>query len=226
MYDNLMKTKIIIWGTSMLSSMMYDILLKEDVVEVVGFTDYNSYVNSDNFKDKRFVAFENIDSYFDMNKCEILLTIGYSKMNYFREKIFNECKINNYKIHTYLSPNATILSNKIGLGSIVMPTVFVGPNVNLGDCTILNFNVCVSHDITIGDFCFLAGGVMMGGAITMGNNCFIGLNCTLRNGIRIGNKTLLGANIYLDKDTADNSGIVAASHKMKIVNSDILIDFV
>lgn len=222
-----MKTKVIIWGSSMLSSMMHDILQKEDIVEVVGFTDYENYIKNDIFCGLKNIPFEKINLYYDMNECEIMLTIGYSKMNFFREKIYKECKDLNYKIHTYISPNSMLYSHEIGEGTIVMPSVFVGPNVKLGLCTILNFNVCVSHDICIGNYCFLAGGVTMGGEISMGDNCFIGLNCTLRNGIRVSNKTLLGANIYLDKNTKEGEGYVnMASTAIKKMDSEILIDFV
>lgn len=222
-----MKGKLVVFGTSMLSTMMQQIIDSEGFYEVVAFTVDKEYMNESTLSGLPVVPFEEIEEYFNMKECEILLTIGYTKLNEFRKMVYDKCKLLGYRICTYVSPKAIVYSNKIGEGSIVMPTVFIGPDVVLGVGNILNFNVCVSHNIKIGDFNFFAGGVMLGGEINVGCNCFIGLNCTLRNGIKVSDKTLIGANIYMDKNTLSQTGYInTSSSQVKLMDSEILIDFV
>lgn len=195
---------IIVFGATEITSWLIHSLTYEKQVNIVAVTVEKEYIVSSHFCGIKVVPFENLDLLFDMTICQILITIGYNQMNNVRQRIYNQCKEKKYMIYTYISKRAIVDSiDNIGEGSIVMPGAFVGPNVSLGLCNIVNVGACISHSITIGDFNFIAGNVVFGGNVEMENNCFIGINTTIINGVHIASYTFVGASALINHNTEE-----------------------
>ncbi len=219
--------KVIIAGTTDFSVMTYKILTIDQEAEVLGFT-----VNKEYLKDKKIEGLpvyplEDLHDIFPDNDFSILLTIGYSKMNDNRKKMFDECKKLKLKIYTYISKRAVVYSDEISEGSMIFPGTFVGPSVKIGICNILHENVYVTHNNEIGEFCYFAGGTMIGGQAIIGNNCFTGMNSTIRNGIKLADRTFIAANSFISRNTKAGLGYIGApAINNKGLKSDFLIKFV
>lgn len=221
-----MKKKVIIFGTSIFSQVVYQTIVQEELAEVVAFTLHKNYIDKTEFEGIPVVPFEELDKKYDMSKHEIIIALGYKRMNDIRKDIYLKCKELGYPIFTLISKNAFVYTNNIAEGSIILPLAFVGPYVSIGESVILWNNVSICHHSKIGAFTHIAGGTTVGGETNIGSNCFIGMNCTLKNGIEIGDRTFVGANSYMNQNTEGGFGFVGnPAINPRSVKSDIMIKF-
>ena len=218
--------KVIIFGTSIFSLVVYQTIIQEGTAEVIGFTLNDEYITDNEIEGLKVYSFEHLADCFDMNECKILIALGYKKMNDNRKAIFLQCKELGYNIYTLVSKNACVYTNRIGEGSIILPSVFLGPYVSIGKSVILWNNVSICHHNNVGDFTHIAGGTTVGGESNIGSNCFIGMNCTIKNGITIGDRTFIGANSYMTQNTAGGLGFIGSpASNPKGAKSDLMIKF-
>lgn len=219
--------KIIIVGTNEYSEYVYHTILKEKNIEVVAFANLKEFLTTTEFCGLKVFPLEELPQYFNMNDCQVLITVGYTKMNIRRERTYNICKELNYKVYTYISSRAICDSDDIGEGCIIMPTAYVPPCTKVGKCNIINMGTYITHTGEIGDFNWFAATIVMGGNIKMGSNCFIGMGCTLKNGITVGSEVFLGANSYLTENANDGLAYIGSpAANKKHLKSSIVIDFV
>lgn len=196
--------KIIIAGTSSFSLVLFDLITKEKQGNVVAFTLNEEYIVEKKLAELPIVAFEKLDSLYDMQEIEILLSFGYSNLNAIREQFYCTCKEKGYTIGSFISRNASIYSNELGEGNLILPNSYVGPYSQLGNCNIIWNGVNISHHNCIGDFNHISAGSILAGNVKIGNNCFLGVNSAYKNGVIIASKTLIGAASYVSKNTKEN----------------------
>lgn len=219
--------KIVIAGVNEYSEYVYYTIKKENNIEVVAFATLKDHINQSEFCGLPVYAVEDLSSVLDMNSCQVLLAIGYTKMNKRRENTYNICKRFGYKIYTYISSRAVCDSDEIGEGCIIMPTAYVPPCTKIGKCNIINMGTYITHTGSIGDFNWFAATIVMGGNIKMGSNCFIGMGCTLKNGITVGSEVFLGANSYLSDNATEGLAYMGSpAVNKRNLSSSIVIDFV
>lgn len=222
-----MKKKVVILGTSYLSIVTYQTVIREGQIDVVAFSASKGFIEENVLEGLPVLPLEELRGHFDMDETEILITIGYSKMNDLREFYYNECKKMGYKVATFISKFAMVYTDDIGEGSILSPGCYVGPYAKIGKCCQININTYVSHHNEIGDYSFVSGGTMFGGNVVMGKKCFIGMQCVIKNGITIGDRVFLGANSYAKDNLESQKGYLGnpAQNKSNI-SSDLMIRFV
>lgn len=192
---------IIIVGTNPYSLTLHKILQKEGI-NVIAYSTYKEFITEKEIEGLPIVAFEDIDSLYEKDTYKLLNTIGYSKMNSIRSKVYYDIKNKKYPIYTFISKDAYVITPEfIGEGSIIMPMSYIGPFVKTGVCNIVNPQCNLSHHIEIGDFNFIGRGTISGGSVKIGNHCFIGLHSTIKNKIDIADYTLIGAGSNVLKST-------------------------
>lgn len=196
--------KIIIAGTSDFSLVLLDLIIKENQGKVIAFTLNEEYIVEKKLAELPIVAFEKLEALFDMEEVEILLSFGYSNLNAIREQFYCTCKEKGYTIYSFISKNASIYSNELGEGNLILPNSYVGPYSTLGNCNIIWNGVNISHHNCIGDFNNISAGAILAGNVKVGSNCFLGINCALKNGVNVASKTLIGAASYVSKNTKEN----------------------
>ena len=218
--------KVIVFGTSIFSLVVYRTIVQESLAEVVGFTLNEDYISENEIEGLKVYPFEHLPLYFDMNECQVLIALGYKKMNDNRKAIFLKCKELGYKIFTLVSKHSVIYTEVIGEGSIVLPSAFIGPYVSIGRSVIVWNGVNICHHNDVGDFTHIAGGTTIGGEARIGSSCFIGMNCTIKNGISIGDRTFIGANSYMSQSTEGGLGFVGnPAVNPRGAKSDLMIKF-
>jgi sugar O-acyltransferase (sialic acid O-acetyltransferase NeuD family) len=89
---------------------------------------------------------------------------------------------------------------QLGEGLNLMHHVFVGPNVILGDGTLVNAKSSIHHDSKIGSFCEICIGVSIAGRCKIGNEVFIGMGALILPGVTIGDQAIIGAGAVVTKD--------------------------
>ena len=195
---------IVIYGDSSFSERMAFFVTFEQQGNIVAYTNKRDFITRESINGVPVIPYDELDSRIDKSNVEVLIAIGYTKMNYYREEIYKDLKKKGYKVATFISMNSILYTNSIGEGTIILPDVYVGPNVKHGVCKYLAASVKISHDSIIGDYNFLSTNVVMGGYANIENSCFIGLNATIRHDITLASKTFIGSGGNLLCSTEEN----------------------
>lgn len=218
--------KTIIFGTTEYSEYVYATMQVEGINNVVAFTMTSDYKDKDTFCNLPVIAFEKLESVIK-DPFEILITVGYPKMNKGRIKVYNLCKERGYNIGSFISNRATIDSDNIGEGCIIMPRAFITPCTEIGVCNIINSGSVVGHTNVVGDFNWFSGNVSTAGDVIIGSRCFFGMNTLICNNVRIADDTLIGVCSYVTKDTKPGLAYMGMPAKnIRNRKSIVVIDFV
>ena len=212
----------VILGDSVFAERIHKYISLEKVSEVLCFTNEESFITRHEISGLPVVPFERLSEFYDIKSFELLICIGYARMNQLREKIYHMCKNKGYKIGTWISSSALLYCDDIEEGNIIMPGVLIGPTCSIGKCNIVASRVCISHDSVIGNFNFISSAVTIGGFASIGNNTFIGLNATIRDGIKIEDYTLVGAAANIIMPTICE-GVYVGNPAKKLENKNSLL---
>ncbi len=205
-----MTKDIVIFGNTEYSYMLAKYVKKYQGRTVIAFTVDKEYINEPYLHDIPVVPFEIIENLFSPQAVDILIGIGYKKMNTIRENVYHRIKNKSYTIASFYHPDAVIETTDIGEGNIVLSGAYVGIDSTIGNANIIWNNCNISHNAHIGDFNYFAPSASFGGFVDVEHHCFFGLNCTVRNNITIAASTLIGAGAYADKSTQIGDVLVPA----------------
>lgn len=200
--------KVLIFGNSMFSKEIYNVISKDiQNYEVLGFTLDKEYTAEKTFCGLENYDFNELTSYYNRDDYEIILSVGYSRMNDLRKQIYDRCIEKKYNIGTYIHPSAIVFSKKIGVGNIVSENVILRHDTILGDCNFFGYGTFISHDCAVGDFNYYALNVNIAGNVKMGNNNFFGVGSVVSNDLSIGNYNIIGAAGCVDRNIDENTVI-------------------
>lgn len=216
--------KIIIYGTGDLASQLYRYMNMDNRYEVDAFTVEKQYCSSDCFCGLPVIPFETIEKTFSPDNYKVLVCVGYNNMNRTRARVFDLVKDKGYKIASFIHSTATILTNDLGTGNIILEnvTLSIGSKVGIGN--IIYNNAVLSHDVKIGDFNLIAAATCFLGCSSVENFCFVGGNSTIKDKVKINDYSLIGAGTYINKSTKPGSVYVPIkAQKLKVKSDEILI---
>ena len=207
---------LVIYGDSAFAERLSSYIILEKRDKLIGYTNDDSFITRSAIKGLPVMPFSKLKDIVKED-FEIILGIGYTKMNNLRKKVYEECKEAGFVVGNYISSQAIIYSDKLDEGTIILPNVMIGPGTKIGKCNFFESSVSVSHDSTIGDFNFISTGVVIGGYSNIMNHCFIGLNSTIKNDIIIMDYSLIGAGSNV-LHTTECGGVFYGNPAKKIKN--------
>lgn len=211
---------IVIWGISELSQMISKFVETDERYEVVAYTLDDEYVQQDQFLSKPLVPFSRLNEVMNGKRFEILVTVGYGKMNDVRRDITRRLVSAGYTIADYIHPSSLVYSSKLGIGNIILENCSIGAFTELGDGNIIYPSTTISHHSIIGNYNFFSVECAVAGHVKIGSNCFFGVNCTVRNELNVADHTLVGAAAYISHDT-DEYGVYVPERTIKLNRSSI-----
>lgn len=133
-----------------------------------------------------------------------------------RLKLFELMKMSGGNPFSVCSENSIINTQSIFINkSDIFPYSFIGPDVVIGEGTLINTRVSIHHDTIIGSFCDIAPSVTLLGGVSIGNNTFIGGGSIILPKIKIGNNVVIGAGSVVIKNIPDN--VVVVGNPAKII---------
>lgn len=194
--------KVIVFGNTILSKMLYYDSLSADNFEVICFTVDKAYLNQPEFLGRPQVDFDSITSLYPPGEYDMISILGgYSNMRN-REKMYTRAKEKGYKLRNYISPKADF-SPEITLGenNIIFGQSHIGIGGVMGNNNIIRQNTYLGHDFIIGNHNFIGAGCNIGGNSRMNNTSYIGLGATVINNIIMAEETLIGAGSVVIKNT-------------------------
>lgn len=99
---------------------------------------------------------------------------------------------------------------EIGFGSILAPGVVLTRDATVGSGVIVNFGAAVGHDCTIADFASLGPGAVLTGNVRIGAVTLVGAGAIILPGRVVGDGATVGAGAVVTQDVAE--GIVVAGN--------------
>lgn len=214
--------KLIIFGIGEQAEMAYYYFTNDSDYEVIGFTVNKDYITQNILFDLPVFEFEEIQNKYPADQVELFVAIGYSKVNKVRTEKYLEIKNKGYKLASYISSKATILTDKIGDNCFILEDNTVQPFVTLGNNITLWSGNHIGHHTTIKDNCFVTSHVVISGGCEIDENTFIGVNATLRDHIKVGKSNVIGAGALILSDTEDNKVFMANATEASRVPSNRL----
>ena len=117
-----------------------------------------------------------------------------SHTNFWKKKnIISSLNLPESRFATLIHPSAGISrSVDIGVGSVVMRNVSIGPNVTIGYHVLIHPHVLIVHNNNIGDYSCLMGGSVISGNVNIGESCWLAPNCSITGNVEIGRHVLIG----------------------------------
>ena len=187
---------LVVFGNDDFARMLKYYIEQDDSRSVVCFTVDSAYIHEDVFCGVPVVPFDVLVERYPPERFDILLGVGYSRMNDVRKEKFAECKQKGYTIASFIHSSSRVHTTDIGEGNIILENSLVYPFSSIGDGNLIWDNVSISHDSKIGSFNNFAGGTSLCGYVTIGNNCYFGKNSILDNDLCVADYTLIGAGAY------------------------------
>lgn len=118
-----------------------------------------------------------------------------------RQKVFNNLKEYKFKVPVLQHKNAIVSKRAIlKEGCQILAGSNIGPNVIIGENTIVNSHTTVEHGSIVAAHCHLAPGSNICGNVNIGENTFVGAGTTIINDLSISKNCLIGAGSLVVKD--------------------------
>ena len=181
-------------------------------IDVVGFLDDDPM----SYKRYQFSAplLGNIKEHQVRQDCYYI--IGIANLKY-RKAIVEDFLSKGAHFMTLIHASAYVSSSaKLGKGVIVGPMANIGPNVCVGNFTLINSRGSLGHDTIVGDYNFISPNVCFSGFTKVGDSNLFGINSATIPGIKVGNNNKIAAGMVLHSDVGDNE-VVFYRYKERII---------
>lgn len=171
---------------------------------VVAYTISSEYINSNIFRGKPLVKFENIQEKYPPDEYDMFIAIGYNKLNHLRHKFYDQAKVKGYKLANYIHKMVHIDPTVImGDNIFIFELNNIQYNVRLGNNIILWSSNHIGHETIVRDHVYMASHIVISGFCDIGEHSFIGVNATFADEVKLGKNCLVGAGAYVAKSTKD-----------------------
>lgn len=210
--------KTVIFGTTAFSYLIQS-EMEMDGVSVAAFTVNKAYLPETWDNPIPLVPFEDLRAYFGEEPFEIIVSVGYKRMNERRKAVFEACDAMGYEIGSFVHSTAICKASSMGRGNIILPDCVIHRFVEMGDGNIFANNTVIGHETKVGSFNFFAG-ITTGGLAAIGDHCFLGMKSIVCNDISVGDYTLLGAGTVLSKNSNPYTMIYPAKNRTLSLDID------
>ena len=202
-----MKTgSVVIFGCGNFASLVWYCLTHDSDLRVEGFTVDRPYIGSGTHEGLPVVPFDELEAHYPPSQIDLLIPMGYSRINGVRRERFEQARARGYRFANYISSRASVWANlKMGENCIVGEHAIIQPYVSLGDNVIVRGGAHVSHHCTLASHCYVSTQGTLGSGVRMEEQAFVGVGAVLRDGLHLGARSYVGAGAVLLEDAAADS---------------------
>lgn len=107
---------------------------------------------------------------------------------------------------------------RIGEGSILCAGVIATTDIEIGAHVAINLDCTIGHDTVIGDYVTASPGCHISGCVTIGRNAFLGTGASILEHVAIGEHAVLGAGAVATRNIVDHAlavGVPAVVKKLR-----------
>ena len=110
-----------------------------------------------------------------------------------RRELFEKYSKTLLKFPTIISSKSTISQSAVfGRGNIVLPNVYIGPRVLIGDNNYFTTSTVINHDTTIGSHCYFSTAVSVAGRVAIANRVRFDTACCVTADSVVVDDSLIG----------------------------------
>jgi len=207
---------IVIFGAGAIAELAHFYFTNDSDHNVAGFTVDSKYRNIDNLCGLQVIDFEEVEKLYPPDSYMMFVAVSYAKMNRVRTEKVKQSKDKGYRLISYISSQATVLTNLENLENcFILEDNTIQPFVKIGNNVTLWSGNHIGHHSVIEDNTFISSHVVISGGVHVGKNCFMGVNSTTFDHVSIADHTLVAANALINKDT-EKYGVYVGSPAKKI----------
>jgi sugar O-acyltransferase (sialic acid O-acetyltransferase NeuD family) len=217
-------SKVIVFGNGQFAELA-DYYLKHDSRHrVVAFTVDDRYCDTDSYRGRPLIAWEEIKDKYPPDDYKLLCFISYRDCNQFRASKYLEGKAKGYEFISYVSSRALTWPDlQVGENCFIFELNNIQPTVKIGnDCVLWAMNH-IGHHTVIRDHCFIASHVCISGAVDLGAYSFVGVNACIRDNIKIGESNVIGMGAVVTQPTMDKGVYVGSPAQLKGFSDEVKI---
>ena len=137
-------------------------------------------------------------------------------MNTVRMNKYERGKELGYEFFSYISSDATVMSDQIGENCFILEVNTIQPFVSIGNNVVMWSGNHIGHHSIIGDHVYFTSHVVLSGHCEVGEYSWFGVNSTIRDFCKIGQSCLIAMGSLVTKDTQDNSLYVGSQLRNRI----------
>ena len=200
---------VIIVGNSLMSEVLHTLIKNDKRYKVECFAVDSRFITVNTFLGLKVIDVSEISKKYDKSKVKLLIAMGYKNMNRNREEVFKRLLALGFDIETYIHKDASVHTDKIGVGSIILPGAVIDPGCEIGRNTIIWSNVTCSHHSIIGNNCWASAGTILSGESTIRKNTFLGVGSIILNKVIVAEYNIIGAGAVIMKNTKDEEVYLA-----------------
>ena len=193
--------KVIIFGIIDTAELAHYYLENDSEYTVAGFSVTSEFLKTETYKGLPVYPFEEIENICKPHSYNFFVPMTGRKMNRLREEIYCKVKAKGYKLISYISSKATVLTNSIGENCFILEDNTVQPFVRIGNNVVLWSGNHIGHHSTINDHVFFTSHVVLSGHCDVGSYSFFGVNSTIRDYTKIAEGTLVAMSASITKNT-------------------------
>jgi sugar O-acyltransferase (sialic acid O-acetyltransferase NeuD family) len=202
--DGAAKRPAVIFGIGDFARIASVYLREDSDYEVGAFTVHEKYISEPELNGIPVVPFESLEQSHPPTDVELLVAIGFSRVNKARAEVFSECKQRGYRLLSYVHSGVQRWEETtVGENCFIFEENVIQPFVQIGDDVVLWSGNHIGHDTRLGNHCFVASHAVVSGNVTIGDYSFVGVNATFRDGIAVGESNVIGAGAVVMRDTED-----------------------
>ncbi len=214
---------VVLLGNGRVARLAHFYLTHDSERQVAAFTVDRHHMTDDTLFGLPVVPTDEVVARFPPHRFDMFVTVGYGRVNRFREEKYIEAKGMGYELVSYVSSKAIVASGvEIGDNCFIMESNVIQPFVKIGNDVTMWTGSCVGHESVIKDHCFVAAHVVISGLVTIEPNCFLGVNATLRDEITIARECVIGAGAVVMRSTKERDVLVGPSARLLPISSDRL----
>lgn len=194
--------KTIIFGLNEVSSLAKFYLERDSCYTPYAFSADAKFIKESKLEGLPIIPFELIDKELD-NKDYSFFAPLYDNKN--REKKANEIIKKGYKLISYISTKANVMTSEIGYNCFIMENNVVQPYSKVGNNVILWSGNHIGHHSVIKDNVFFSSHVVLSGRCQVESYCWFGVNCCIKDNTKISEGSFIAMGSVVTKNTNSNT---------------------
>lgn len=215
--------KLVLFGNGAVAEVLHHQFSRHTDYEIVGFTVDRDFVGSGSCCGLPVVPWDEVARHYPPEEHELMIAIGYVRVNRLRAERFAEARAMGYRLASYVHPRSSLWDGFVlGENCRISENVIIQPFARVGDNVFIGAGSLIGHHTTIADHCHLSAGVHLAGQITVGKYCYLGIHATARNRVSIAPRCIVGAGAVILGDTVEGGVYMAPGAELLPIDSDRL----
>ncbi len=215
--------KLLIFGTGTLGELAGYYFRSDTTYELQGYVDDAEFAgNKLHFSGKPVWSWEDACARYSTEDIEYFVAIGYRKTNTIRQNRYEQIKKAGYRLTSYVSSKATVLTENIGDNCFILENNVLQPYSVIGNNVTMWSGNHLGHHSVIENNVFITSHVVISGKCRIGVNSFLGVNSCLHDGVTIGERSVVGAGSIITESCEPRSVFQPIRTLPRVIRRDIL----